>query len=93
MKSYYFTFGCGHPLRSFVQRVFASSESEARETMIHFYADRWAFCYGPFIAKYGDAGRLEKWDPDPLDSTTGIVDLHGYKYRKIGMDLMEGETL
>lgn len=81
MKSYYFTFGCGHPLRSFVQRIFASCEAKAEETMHRFYADRWASCYGPFA------------ENDPMDYETGVVDLHGYKYRKIGMDLMEGETL
>lgn len=81
MKSYYFTFGCGHPLGGFVQRVFATSEPEARATMFRFYADRWAFCYGPFSAD------------DPLDYETGVVDLGGYKYRKIEKDLQEGETL
>ena len=81
MKSYYFTFGCGHPLRGLVQRVFATSESAARATMFRFYADRWAFCYGPYDAN------------DPMDYETGIVDLRGYKYRKIDKDLREGETL
>lgn len=93
MRSFYFTFGCGHPLGKFVQRVFASCEAKARETMHRFYADRWAFCYGPFsgVTKYGDDGRLEKLDP--IDFATGMVDLGGYKYCKIEKDLMEGETL
>lgn len=81
MKSYYFTFGCGHPLGKFVQRTFASCEAKARETMRRFYADRWAFCYGPYDVN------------DPVDYETGMVDLSGYKYRKIDKDLMEGETL
>lgn len=80
MESYYFTFGCGHPLGGFVQRVFASNEPKARETMHRFYGDRWAFGYGP--------------DAHPvLDLETGIVDLGGYKYRKLDKDLTEGETL
>lgn len=90
MKSYYFTFGCGHPLRKFVQRIFASSESKARETMHRFYADRWARCYGPYsgVADCGEDGLL-----DPYDRGAGTVDLGGYKCRKIEMDLQEGETL
>ena len=80
-RSYYFTFGCGHPLGKFVQRVFASSESKARETMHRFYADRWAFCYGPY------------YEDDPRDYETATVDLGGYKYRKLDMDLQEGGTL
>lgn len=81
MKSFYFTFGCGHPLRKFVQRIFASCKEKARETMRRFYADKWAFCYGPYDAN------------DPMDYETGMVDLHGYKYRKIEEDLMEDEAL
>lgn len=93
MKSYYFTFGCGHPLGGFVQRVFASDEPKARATMFTFYGNRWAFCYGPFsgVTKYGDDGRLEKLDP--LDFMTGMVDLGGHKYRKLDKDLQEGDTL
>ncbi len=81
MKSFYFTFGCGHPLGKFVQRIFASCEAKARETMHRFYADRWAFCYGPYDTD------------DPMDYETGMVNLRGYKYRKIEKDLQEGETL
>lgn len=46
-KAYHFTFGSSHPLRNRVQRVWATSESRARETMAKFYGDKWAFCYGP----------------------------------------------
>ena len=90
MKSYYFTFGCGHPLGGFVQRIFASCEAKARETMHRFYADRWAFCYGPYsgVADCGEDGLL-----DPHDRVTGMVDLGGYRYRKLDKDLQEGETL
>lgn len=80
MKTYYFTFGYGHPLGGFVQRVFAPCEAKAREAMFRAYADRWAFCYGPFGAN------------DPIDRDTLIVDLNGYKYRKLGKDLHGGWT-
>lgn len=46
-KAYHFTFGSSHPLRNRVQRIWATSESRARETMVKFYGDKWAFCYGP----------------------------------------------
>ena len=45
--AYHFTFSCSHPLRNRVQRVWATSELWARETMAKFYGDKWAFCYGP----------------------------------------------
>ena len=48
LKSWYFTFSVGHPLRDYVQKVNASSEAEARQIMFHFYGEHWAFCYGPF---------------------------------------------
>ena len=44
-KPFYFTFGLDFPLSSFVQRVDAVSEDEARRGMFRFYADKWAFCY------------------------------------------------
>ena len=47
-KAYHFTFGSSHPLRCRVQRVWATSESRARETMAKFYGNKWAFCYGPY---------------------------------------------
>ncbi len=54
MKSWYFTFGCGHPLRDYVQKVNATSEASARKTMCDFYGTFWAFCYGPFDDAYKD---------------------------------------
>lgn len=46
-KAYHFTFGSSHPLRNRVQRIWATSECKARETMVKFYGDKWASCYGP----------------------------------------------
>lgn len=45
LKTFYFTFGLGHPLASCVQVVRAPNEHLARCGMFRYYHDKWAFCY------------------------------------------------
>ena len=78
MMAYYFTFGCGHPLADYVQRVDASSSDGARATMREFYGDKWAFPYG-------------ENEVEPCGE--GYVYIHGFRYRVLEKTLKEGETL
>ena len=77
MKTYYFTFSLKHPLHGYVQRVLATDEFKARETMVAFYGHKWAFCYSSNVAK--------------VDYREVVI--KGYSYQLIPYDLHEGETL
>ena len=68
MKAYYFTFGCGHPLRDYAQKVIAPDEGNARAAMSEFYGNKWAFCYGPY-------------NYDGIEDGQKSIRLEGYLFR------------
>jgi len=45
MKTWYFTFGCDHPLAKSVQPIRASSAWHARLKMIDMYGKKWCWQY------------------------------------------------
>lgn len=48
MKTFYFTFGCTHPLRDFAQKVVTSDKDKAMACMLAFYGKKWSYCFGPY---------------------------------------------
>ena len=45
LQRFYFTFGLGTPMKSFVQPIEAVDEEAARTRMWDIYGPKWAFCY------------------------------------------------
>lgn len=78
-KNYYFTFGCAHPLSNYVQKISASCQRAARETMGNFYGDKWGFVYS-------DADAVE-------DGEGNVIIMGSYKYKLLPTPLAEGDDL
>lgn len=62
-RTWYFTFGCEHPLRGHVQPIEAQSYMDARYKMLTAYGHKWCAQYdaaqfAEFEAKHGALDRL-----------------------------------
>ena len=62
LKTFYFTFGMGHPLASCVQVVRAPNEHLARCGMFRYYHDKWCNCYDK--AEHAADGRCKIFNVD-----------------------------
>ena len=76
-KNYYFTFGWAHPLRDYVQKVSASCQRAARETMDNFYGDKWGFVYSDAVE----------------DGEGNVIITGKYKFKLLPIPLVEGDNL
>lgn len=67
MKKFYFTFSIDHPMKNFVQVIYADSEIAARRKMNAIYSNKWAFMYNEIEwRKYKEMGyfvELDELDP------------------------------